>query len=63
MIREGAPPIRPLKGDTINISELIEENKNLKRLLKLVKKHVSYDRSLYEEIKKAIIDENYKITA
>ena len=62
MIRKGKPPIRPFKREAINIPELIEENKNLKRLLRLVKKHVIYDRTLYEEIKKAIIDENYKIT-
>jgi hypothetical protein len=62
MICEGKPPIRPLKGDAINISELIEENKNLKRLLKLVKKHVLYDRLLYEEIKKATKNENHKVT-
>ena len=44
-----------LNSDTsINIHDLFEEIRNLKRLLNLVKVHVLYDEKLYNEIKEAI---------
>ena len=54
MIRDDEPPIRSRKGKTVDVSSLIEENKNLKRLLSLIKNHIIYDRILYKEIKEAI---------
>ena len=39
---------------TINLHDLLEEIRNLKRLLNLVKVHVMYDKELYNEIKEAI---------
>jgi hypothetical protein len=41
-------------GTSISIRDLLEEIRNLKRLLNLVKVHVMYDRELYNEIKEAI---------
>ena len=37
MIRDDEPPIRSRKGKIVDVSKLLEENKNLKRLLKMVK--------------------------
>ena len=54
MIRDDEPPIRSRKGKIVDVSKLLEENKNLKRLLNMVKNHVIYDEQLYKEIKEAI---------
>ena len=53
-VKDGKPPVRPYRKRVTNILDLIKEIKNLKRLLKIVKKHVSYDAALYEEINEAI---------
>ena len=49
-IKNEKPPVRPHKRSTISLTDLIKENRNLKRLLRLVKNHVVYDVDLYEEI-------------
>ena len=53
-VKDGKPPVRPYKKPVTNTLDLIKEIKNLKRLLKIIKKHVSYDAALYEEINEAI---------
>jgi|TARA_Y100001963_G_scaffold41163_1_gene57688 hypothetical protein len=59
MIRDDEPPIRSRKGKIVDVSKLLEENKNLKRLLKMVKNHVIYDEQLYKEIREALSNENH----
>ena len=53
-VKDGKPPVRPYRKRVTNILDLIKEIKNLKRLLKIIKKHVSYDAALYEEINEAL---------
>ena len=59
MIRDDEPPIRSRKGKIVDVSKLLEENKNLKRLLNMVKNHVIYDEQLYKEIREALSNENH----
>ena len=59
MIRDDEPPIRSRKEKIVDVSKLLEENKNLKRLLKMVKNHVIYDEQLYKEIREALSNENH----
>jgi len=46
------PPVKIYRR--IDIPELLSENRNLKRLLNLVKNHIFHDEILYKEIKEAI---------
>jgi hypothetical protein len=52
-IRYDEPPIRPFRKSMNYVESLIEENRNLKRLLNIVKRHVIHDEALFKEIKEA----------
>ena len=57
-INRGIPPVRLIDSSTMKLNDLLERNRNLKRLLRLIKNHVIYDEKLYKEILEALKTDN-----